>query len=190
MHHADAKFVKDPDEPQFVAHALPPLAQRNAVAGETKAGMSGLLERRNLVRRGDLGQVRLHQIGRMREVREPFDQPQRIVPLLSSILENAGDPGGVKGIEELPALAFIDCAPIHHHAFAQIIEFVARCAVLDGLIDAVRINGKARREAIGLKHHGAKVELPGMLELRLRGLQDAHRNLARPVDGRVSGQPD
>ena len=189
MHHADAQLVENADVAQFVAHAFPALRERHAVAGEAQPHMPGFFQRGHVGGVHDLRERWLHQVGRLREMREALDEPQRVVPFLACILENARHACCVEGVEKFAALAFVHRAAVHRHRLAQIFDFIARYAILHGLIDRIAIHGKARCKPVRLEYDRRKMQLPRALDLRLRRLQQRERDLARPVDRRIPRRP-
>jgi hypothetical protein len=104
------------------------------------------------------------------------------LPSSPAFWKNARHARGPERVEKLRALAFVHRAAVHHYRLAQVRDFVGRRAVRHGLVDRVAIHGKARRKPVRLEHDRRKMQLPRALDLRLHGLQQRERDLARLVD--------
>ena len=189
VHHAGAQLVENADEAQLIAHAFPVLHEGHAIGGEAQAHASSFFERDDFVCRHHLGKRRLEQVRGLGEVGKALDEPHGVAALLSGVLEDAGHAGGVEGVQEFLALALVGGVAVHGHGLAQVIDLGCAIACLDGFVHGLGIDGTAGGEAVALKHDGTEMQLPGVVDLSLSGLQQAERDFAGLVDGRITGDP-
>ncbi|OPZ92806.1 MAG: hypothetical protein BWY73_00628 [candidate division TA06 bacterium ADurb.Bin417] len=182
VHHPAAEFEEDFKQAQLLGHRDQPARQGQAVAGQVEAAAAGRLGRRDSPGRDRLLDEPVQQVGDQGIVGQALEHRQRRPVLGAGILKQAGDPGGLPGGLELGPLPGIGQAAGHNHLLLGLPELDRRGARLDQGVERLRIQGRPRRETVGVADHGFGVQFQPVLQIASRGLEQPQAYFAALPD--------